>query len=305
MEKLNTEEFIKRAKQVHKNKYNYSKVDYKNLMTKVIIICPIHGEFKQTPGNHIFNQHGCPYCSGKIKYTLEEFKERANKIHNNKYDYSKIKKYNNCKEKVIIICPIHGEFKQTPEMHTNQKNGCPFCAELQRRASNTKTTEKFIEEAEQTHGKFYDYSKTSYKRDNEKVTIICPIHGEFKQQAHSHINGCGCSRCTKSRGHKKIALFLEENNIFFKEEERLEGCVNPKTGYKLIFDFYLPEQNICIEYDGEQHFTPLKMWCSVKSFEKLQKRDLIKTTYCLDKNIRLIRIKYDEDDILKNIKAIL
>lgn len=99
MERLNTEEFIKRSKLIHGEKYDYSKVDYKNATTKVIIICSIHGEFKQSPSNHTFGKHGCPVCSGKTKYTLKEFKKRANKIHNNKYDYSKIRKYNSCKEK--------------------------------------------------------------------------------------------------------------------------------------------------------------------------------------------------------------
>lgn len=186
-------------------------------------------------------------------------------------------------------------------MHTNQKNGCPICADSQRHISNTKTTEKFIEEAKETHGKLYDYSKTIYKRNNKKVIIICPKHGEFKQNAQAHLSGCGCARCIKSRGHKKIALFLEENNIFFKEEERFKDCINLKTGYKLIFDFYLPNHNICIEYDGKQHFVANKFFGGEKELQNSQYKDLLKTNFCEKNNLNLIRIPFNEESNINNI----
>jgi hypothetical protein len=108
--KINTEIFIEKAKKVHKDKnYDYSKVDYINSSTLVTIICPIHGEFKQIPSNHLRGK-GCPYCAGHARLNNEIFIERSNKIHNFKYDYSKVEYVNNSTP-VTIICPIHGEFE--------------------------------------------------------------------------------------------------------------------------------------------------------------------------------------------------
>ena len=104
----NTQEFIEKAKEIHGNKYNYSKVDYKNAKTKICIICPIHGEFYQTPDHHLQGQ-GCPKCSGKNK-TTEEWVEQAKHIHKNRYDYSN-SIYINSITPIKIICPIHGEFQ--------------------------------------------------------------------------------------------------------------------------------------------------------------------------------------------------
>ena len=133
MRRLTTEEFIERAKGVHEDRYNYSKANYINIKTKVCIICSIHGEFWQIPDDHIRGS-GCEKCSyiirGKNKtQSVSTFIEKAKKAHRNKYDYSKVK-YVNCKIKICIICPKHGEFWQRPDCHSSgYKNGCPSCKE--------------------------------------------------------------------------------------------------------------------------------------------------------------------------------
>ena len=103
-----TEEFIKKAKEVHGDKYDYSKVEYKKAIEKICIICPEHGEFWQIPTNHL-KGCGCPSCGGNKKYTLEIFIKKAREVHGDKYDYSKVD-YKKASEKVCIICPKHGEF---------------------------------------------------------------------------------------------------------------------------------------------------------------------------------------------------
>lgn len=125
MARLTTEEFIERARKVHGNKYDYSKVEYKNAHIKVCIICPEHGEFWQTPNAHLYLKRECSKCMKNAKGTTDEFIERARKIHSNKYDYSKVKYINN-QTKVCIICPEHGEFWQAPGSHLLGK-GCPHC----------------------------------------------------------------------------------------------------------------------------------------------------------------------------------
>jgi len=118
------EYFIEKAKEKHGNRYNYSKVEYKTNSTKVKIVCTKHGEFEQIPENHYIS--GCAKCAGNTQKTTEAFIEDANKIHNNKYDYSN-SVYTKAFNKVKIICPEHGEFEQTPDAHVNAKSGCPYC----------------------------------------------------------------------------------------------------------------------------------------------------------------------------------
>jgi hypothetical protein len=127
----NIEQFIEESKNVHSNKYDYSKVKYVNNHTKVCIICPKHGEFWQTPSKHISRGDGCPICryevvAQKNKLSKEEFIAKAQQIHQNKYDYSKVE-YKSYDEQICIICPIHGEFWQTPDSHL-QGSGCQKCS---------------------------------------------------------------------------------------------------------------------------------------------------------------------------------
>lgn len=160
--KLTKEEFIKRAIEKHGDKYDYSKVDYKNATTKVCIICKEdgHGEFFQRPGDHVKGS-GCPKCSGnRIKLTTEEFIKRAKEVHGNKYDYCKVD-YKNNYTKIRIICPDHGEFHQNAGSHL-VGNGCPRCAVIQVKRSKQKTTGWFIEAANSVHGNRYDYMNVVY-----------------------------------------------------------------------------------------------------------------------------------------------
>ena len=131
--KLTTEEFLDKVLKVHGNKYDYSKVNYKLSREKVVIICSIHGDFKTTP-NNLLNGAGCKKC-GLIKQglsrrkTQEDFIKNSVKTHENKYDYSKVI-YKTCKDKIEIICKIHGSFMQSPNAHL--KAGCRLCGKIGR-----------------------------------------------------------------------------------------------------------------------------------------------------------------------------
>ena len=188
------EEFIKRAREVHGGKYDYSKVEYVNSATKVCIICSKHGEFWQKPYCHL-QGYGCPECATNKKLTKEEFIRRAKKVHGSKYDYSKVK-YVNSKAKVCIICPEHGEFWQTPNSHLNSKHGCPICGTIASHKSIMRSLDDFISEARAVHGDKYDYSKVKYINCDTKVEIICPEHGPFWQTPYAHLKGYGCQKCS-------------------------------------------------------------------------------------------------------------
>ena len=127
---------------MHGDKYDYSKVIYRNNKTKVCIICPEHGEFWQRPDKHLYAKRGCPVCGKTQKLTTEEFIEKAKQVHGDKYDYSKCE-YKTTEKKVTIICKTHGEFKQTPHSHL-QGQGCPVCKQrvLEKEVNNFLTDNK-------------------------------------------------------------------------------------------------------------------------------------------------------------------
>lgn len=208
--KYNTEIFIFKAKRIHGEKYNYSKVKYKNIKTKVEIICKKHGSFFQTPEHHLRGA-GCPYCAGNVKKTTESFIKEAVGKHGMRYDYSKVKYINN-RTKVELICKKHGSFFQTPTNHLKGQ-GCPKCA-----GNKVLTLNEFISKANDIHNNFYDYSQVDYKNHDTKVNIICPVHGLFTQTPNGHLNGQGCPKCglikqVKFRNVEEIKLKAKETFI--------------------------------------------------------------------------------------------
>jgi len=274
--RLTKNDFIRKAREIHGYKYDYSKVNYINNLTKICIICPKHGEFWQTPNKHLLGQ-GCPICGGTKRLTTEEFIRKAREIHGDKYDYTKVDYINNS-VKVCIICPEHGEFWQTPHNHLIG-HGCPKCKNKKISNSETKTTEKFILEAREIHGDKYDYSRTKYLSAKDKILIICPEHGEFWQEASSHLSGCGCPKCNHiiSKAEMEITDFIKSSH----EIEVITNNRNMLTGHKEL-DIYIPSLKIAFEYDG-------MVWHSDR-FKIDSNYHLNKTEECLKQGIKLYHI---------------
>lgn len=294
-EKLTTDEFIKRAKTIHGNTYDYSKVKYKKRDTNVEIICKKHGSFFQRPCNHILSKNGCPKCSGVGK-SLSDFIKEAISVHKNKYTYD-FSTYSGAEIKTIITCKTHGNFKQTPSSHT-QGHGCPRCA------GQIRTLEEFIKDSKEIHNNKYIYSATTYQNYYKNTTIACKIHGNFNQSPSNHLRGSGCPICKESIGENKVARFLIKNNIIFERQKTFDDCKNPKTNKHLKFDFYLPDFNLCIEFDGQQHYEPYKFKDkenSIKKFEDVKFRDNIKNKYFKNNNKKLLRISYKDIKKLNDI----
>ena len=284
--------FIKEAVIIHNNKYDYSLVEYSSDRIKVKIICPVHSIFEQTPNGHLTGR-GCKHCGGTQKINQEFFINKSNKIHFNEYDYSLVE-YKLHRKKVKIICKEHGVFEQTPNAHLAGK-GCLKCS-----GKDKLTTEEFIEKAKIIHNNIYDYSLVEYINNHTKIKIICSKHGTFEQRPDVHFKRNGCQLCHEPRNEKIIREFLEKNNIVFERQKQFNDC---RTKRPLPFDFYLSELNICIEFDGRQHFEPVKAFGGEEAFKHQQFKDNIKTQYCLDNNIQLIRISYKEN-ILERLNDI-
>lgn len=275
-----TDVFIGEAKKIHGNKYDYSKTTYTKALEKTTIICPKHGEFQITPSDHLKGS-GCPKCAGRIK-SNEDFINNAKEVHGNKYDYSKTI-YEHSRKKVIITCPKHGDFIQRASAHLDGQ-GCPVCANNQK-----KSKESFIADARKIHGDKYDYSKVEYTANYNPVIISCPIHGDFSQTPHAHLNGSGCPNCINWKLENEIEKLLNDEHIQFEKQKKFE-----KLKYKglLKCDFYLPKQNIIIECQGEQHFKIVdfsgNFEKSKKDFLETKLRDKLKKEYCEKNGIKLI-----------------
>ena len=300
-----TEDIIKKFKEIHGNKYDYSKVEYVNNKTKVCIICPEHGEFWQSPDTHL-KGCGCPKCAGK-NTTTQEFIEKSREVHGNKYDYSKVEYVNN-KTKVCIICPEHGEFWQTPSHHLKRKQGCPSCS-----GNKKMSKDEFIRKAVEVHGNKYDYSKVYYHNVDTPVCIICPEHGEFWQTPYHHLKRKqGCPICKQSHMENDISNFLNENNIHF-----IPQC--DKNTFEWLnrqsLDFYLPDYNAAIECQGEQHFESIRHFGGEEKLKLTRELDSKKYKLCKEHGVRIIyytklgnktffkKLILNKKDLFKEIKS--
>lgn len=378
MKRLTTEEFIERARKVHGDKYDYSKVEYVNATTKVCIICPTHGEFwqipythlkgygcstcagvekwsyerlvregkkkyndrfdylqsnikkgndlvaikcnvcgtifYQSPKNHINSiQGGCPTCKYKYiaqneKISFEDFKTKATLIHKGKYIYNK-DTFTDMHSKVGVVCKKHGLFFTYPHNHLKGSN-CPACTNERISQNQTLSKDDFLERSINKHGNKYDYSNVNYVSSGTKVEIVCPIHGSFLQTPHNHWKGEGCPLCAIdnraftariSLGEKKIAWFFDQNNIIYKKQYRIKDS-NIKVRSYLLADYFLPEYNAIVEYNGEQHYKPISFFGGEKVFKRQQERDMALRQYCKEHKIKLIEIPYWE---LDNIDTML
>lgn len=363
--RLTTTDIIKRFINKHGYHYLYSKFEYNGMHNKSIITCPVHGDFLQTPHEHL-KGHGCPKCakekiSTKLTMTQEQFIIKANIVHSNQYDYSKsIYVKNNIP--LIIICPKHGEFQQMPYLHL-QGEGCPECAKEKRKGSLKKEGHVFISQIKEIFGDKYDYSKVEYINNKIPVTLICKEHGEFQQIPSCLLKGRGCQKCSKKEKsvrtlQKNTYNFIRKSSIihnfkydynkvrYKKSNEEVEiicpihGSFWQKPVYHMLgngcpecakdisvskdeieirnfilsinddvmfnkrtiltnnreLDIYIPKYNVAIEYDG-------LYW-----HNEINKPDknyhLIKTNECNKKGIKLVHIFEDEwmfhKDIVKS-----
>lgn len=281
-----TETFIAEARKVHGDKYDYSKVVYEKSDKKVCIVCPTHGEFWQTPNGHITAGHDCPKCAHpSTRKTREEFIKEAIEKHGTKYIYSKVD-YETTKTKVCIICPEHGEFWQMPLKHLSG-HCCPFCAK-----NKKMTREEFIKKANYIHNNFYDYSKVDYKNTETKVCIICPEHGEFWQTPHSHLQGIGCPICSTYKNINETRLFEFLDYNIENKVERIKRF--PWLGLKSL-DIFIPDYNIAIEYQGSQHFRPNDFFGGDEGYKSTVKRDKEKYDLCKLNGVKLFYFSNEKE----------
>lgn len=287
---LTKEQFVNKAKLIHGDVYNYDKVDYKHTKTSIIITCYKHEDFKILPARHL-KGIGCRDCIvendplAKISTTWQ-FIQKAKLVHGNLYDYSFVE-YQYTDKPIIIICSVHGNFRQKPHGHLSGE-GCRKCGIEKRANAKRKTQESFIKEVNAVHNYYYDYSQVIYVGSWGKIKIICPKHGLFEQSPTGHLGGQGCKKCVgiiSKIGDTWLDYHGIPNDKFHREVKLLDGK-------KYRVDGYDPKTKTVYEFDGDfwhsnlNEFNPLDIHPIIKMTHKDnyqrtldKKRDLTEAGY--------------------------
>ena len=291
--RLDKAKVIDRIEAKFPGQYLTDKVEYVNQRTPVNLTCKKHGEFSKTP-KVLFKGIGCPECSKENRSNNgDAYFEKVTKMHNGKYDYSEAK-YVNSYTKIKIKCPEHGYFEQRPDTHL--KHGCLKCGLARRRMGR----DEFMTEVKRLHPELVIDAGCEYTTQDKPAKLKCARHGYFHKIASDLLRTRpdgkamtgGCNKCAASYGEQRIMHLLSSWNILYVREYKI-----PKSTYR--YDFYLPNLNILLEYDGEQHYRPVEMLGGTEGFVKRTRRDYVRDELAVIFNIPLIRIPYTKYDELE------
>lgn len=268
---------------------------YKGNDKKVLIHCKICGNNFESRPNNLLSNHGCPHCTNIITHnnqrkTHEQFVSEIKKMHPKLVIESE---YMGARKKLGVFCTVCGNHYYSKPNNLLRGRGCPQCG-----GTAKKTHEEFIELIHEINPNLIITSE--YKNVASEVDVLCKVCGyEFSTRAHNLIySKTGCPKCKMSHGEVKIQSFLDDNNIKYHIYHTFDDC---KNILKLSFDFYLPKEKIAIEFDGIQHFKPVHYFGGEDSLIKQQCNDAIKTNYCNEHDIKLLRIPYTEYDNINEI----
>lgn len=286
---LRRQEFLDEVVSKFGNKFDLSKVVYTNTNDKITIGCPEHGWVEEYAGKFKRSKYGCSYCGGTKKLTQEMFLKLVPDSHKEEYDLSETI-YTTRQSKIDVICKIHGKFSIRADNFIIGQ-GCPKCRYIKSSNSKRGNIEDIIEVFKKVHNNKYTYEEIEpYKsRLLTRIKIFCPNHGEFIQPIDRHYSGHGCPTCNSSKGELNIIKTLEKYNVNFINEYSFKDLKLDNSTKPLRFDFYLPDYNSCIEFDGRHHFEDV---IGRSILEDVQYRDNLKNKYCEINNIKLLRLDY-------------
>lgn len=288
-------------KEFDERNYELISKEYINNITKLKYICPKHKDkgVQEITFANFTKGRGCPYCAHRIRKTQEEYVKELEKA---KPDISVIGEYTNLKTKIKHKCKICNFcWDARPDNLLYGKNGCPKCG---KRLILTKEDVIKRLKVDNTIELIGDYINTS-----TKTLFKCKqCNYVWEAKPNNIFNGKGCPRCKSSKGEKEISKCLEAKSVFYIREHCFSDCYYEA---KLPFDFYIPSYNLCIEYDGIQHFEPctfggISLKKAKENLHSCKIRDSIKTSYCEQHGIKLLRIPYTEfNNINKIISSII
>lgn len=306
--KLTTEDFINKVKKARGNEFSFEKTRYINSKTKVKVFHRRCGKLILVDPSNLVKSSGtgCRRCSLEDRsksriISNSDFKKRCINVFGDEYDLSEAN-YINAMTKIRIKHNICGRyFYMRATSFLNEKHGCRFCA-IERNADLLRRGEKeFIKKSRDKHGDNFDFSLLKYKNCNTDIKLICKkCRNTFKTRPNYHLisKTGGCIFCSSSKPEKTIKKWLDSNSKKHKREKKFEECVNPDTGRKLSFDFFV-FPNVLIEFHGKQHFeVASETWGRGKEgLIAIQKRDGIKKSWAKSNNYQYHMIRYDENVI--------
>ena len=283
-------QFMKDFMKKNKNAENIEVLEeYKNARTKIKCKCKLDGYEWEVRPKELLRGNGCPKCSNHIQLTHEEFIDRMKKANNN---IEILGEYINIDTKIKCRCKIDGYEWETIPYSLLNNIGCPKCS-----GKATKTTKEFIKEIKKINDNIEILGE--YVNNRTKIKCKCKIDNHiWKATPNNLLSGYGCPKCSSSKGEKRIAKYLDNNNIEYKEQYKFNNCKFKKC---LPFDFYIPSLNTIIEYDGRQHYEIVEWFGGLDGFVDTKIRDIVKTLYCKENNIKLIRIPYWDFDNIEEI----
>jgi hypothetical protein len=298
---------LSRFRNVHGDLYEYDENSYLDYTTKMRVKCGEHGYFNITPHSHVSMQTGCRRCgiqrtAEKNRYSFEKILSQFHGVHGNQYEYD-ADSYAGVAEKIKIKCHKHGWFEQNVSTH-KMGAGCAECSYELIGDRTRVTKEIFISQAIEEHDVKYDYSRVKWVDQYTEVLIGCDNeeHGYFLQVPRDHKRGSGCFRCNESRGERFIFNWLRDNDIEFIPQHTFPGL---KDKALLRCDFYLPNENIVIEYNGLQHYDAVEVFGGESALKSTRRRDLIKQRFCEHNAIQFEVIRYDESPSVRLLEIIL
>lgn len=244
----------------------------------------------------------CINCKQRAKVsdpsTREVFIKQCIEKHGGYYSYELLPEVFSKTEKISVICPKHGSFQTTGDTHLKKGTGCSIC-KIDKITSITRSSiTQFIIKANKVHNFKYNYTTSVYINATTNILIICSKHGEFNQTPDVHLRGSGCPMCKSSAPIGQMINALKQHGIQYSTEHRFKDC-RGRGGKPLPFDLYIPKYNICVEYDGPHHYSPVTYYTASReeaeqNFNNCIAHDNIKNIYCEQQNIRLIRIPYTD-----------
>jgi hypothetical protein len=289
-------DFTAQAREIHGDTYSYRDVIYKGVKVKVTIICQQHGNFSQTPGNHISRKAGCPKCAARAtgdrcRRGIKEFIQKATEVHQGIYGYSKVV-YESNHTPVTITCTEHGDFSQAPADHLDG-HGCQRCAWDSAPGQPPRDITSVIRQLKIVHNNKYDYDMESYTTVRGSMRVICPKHGEFISRVSNMLLGTRCPVCQTSKPQEKILDLIKSithEHVISNDRKALEGKE---------LDIFIPNLNLAFEIHGiywHSSVAPKR----TSEWVKWHQRD--KLDLCKQKGIRLVQ--YFEDEIANHWESI-
>lgn len=300
---LTLDTFKNRMQELYGDKYTFVWSDFNNKQSMIRFTCKEHGEQRRSVTG-LLDGKGCAYCNGK--FYPPDWIKNARAVHGEKYEYDESRPPQRVSDIIRYKCPVHGWQETRYDCHVQQGCGCALCAGVQTKLPAEDRKQIWIKKCRERFPGRFSYRDVVYVNNDTPVKIYCKEHHiTFETTPDTHLRGSGaCPLCTKSVGEVEIFKWLSEHAIPFETQKVIPNENMFCKRHYLTVDFYLPDLNLIIEMNGEQHYQYVEHFHTKDwTLEDQQIRDDTLRAYCKTHKISLLEIKYDKIDKIPQILA--